>query len=234
MTDVKSAKDALVASLFELSKAAQDAAGATVNFYKATSQEGNAESLNNLANTLNAIAANVDSPATDSKSAIAAPNGEAAATDASVDKKKKKKVARDPNAPKKPITKYFAYLFHTREEIREERKRKGLPALSAVEVNNIVRERWETISKEEKAKWENKYADEMKEYKKVMADYKAGLAELEAKKEELEKSSSDSEVPEEETKAIEPPVSTESSKKKEKKRKSEKGDKEKKEKKSKK
>jgi len=48
----KTAKDSLVASLFELSKAAQDAAGASVNFYRAAHEDGDVNSLNQLSETL--------------------------------------------------------------------------------------------------------------------------------------------------------------------------------------
>lgn len=189
MSEVKVAKDALVASLFELSRAAQDAATATVNFYKATSQEtSNGDLLTNLATTLNNIASHTSAsvPQMVSKAngevpsvpaAVAKPASAAAAspTDGNPEeKKKKKKVERDPNAPKKPLTIYFAYSFYTRDQIRQERLKQGLSPLTAAEMNEIIKERWNSITPEEKSKWQKKYQTELKDYNVLRDAYKAG------------------------------------------------------------
>lgn len=186
MSELKNAKDALVASLFELSKAAQDTATATVNFYKASSGEGlNGESLNNLASTLNNIA-NTTSAAVPEVENSSTPAGSAATAESSAsekgaagnaqpeEKKKRKKVEKDPNAPKKPLTIYFAYSFYTRDQIRQERAKQGLTPLSAAELNEIIKERWSSISAEEKAKWQKKYQTELQEYNVLKDAYKAG------------------------------------------------------------
>lgn len=163
MSDVKAAKDALVASLFELSKAALDAATATVNFYKANDSDDKVaiNSLNNLAQTINALIPDVTGKI-DGKI---------------VDKKpeKKKKAEKDPNAPKKPLTMYFAYSFHIRDQIRDERKAKGLPPLSAIEMNSHVKDRWSQLGDDEKSKWQKKYQDELKEYNVQKEAYQAKL-----------------------------------------------------------
>lgn len=52
MTDLKASKDTLVASLFELSKAAQEAANATVNFYKAVEETGASGTVDPVITTL--------------------------------------------------------------------------------------------------------------------------------------------------------------------------------------
>ncbi|KAL7664460.1 HMG box domain-containing protein [[Candida] zeylanoides] len=172
MSDLKITKDALVASLFELSKAAQDAAAATVDFYKsATTEEALAASLQNVSEASDAVTAavtqvspSVKRPAkalkAESTIGSAAENGTVEAPE----KKKRKKVEKDPNAPKKPLTMYFAYSFFHRDKIREERKKNDLPPLSATEVTEIVKKQWESISDDEKTKWQQKYQDELKDY----------------------------------------------------------------------
>lgn len=186
MSELKNAKDALVASLFELSKAAQDAATATVNFYKASSNENlNGESLNSLASTLNNIATStsaavpeVEEASSPVASAGAASGALGAATNGGEtqpeEKKKRKKVEKDPNAPKKPLTIYFAYSFYTRDQIRQERAKQGLSPLSASELNEIIKERWSSISPEEKSKWQSKYQNELQQYNILRDAYKAG------------------------------------------------------------
>ncbi|CUM62904.1 uncharacterized protein PRCAT00000463001 [Priceomyces carsonii] len=239
MSDLKAAKDALVASLFELSKAAQEAANATVNFYRVSSQEGNADSLNHLAVTLNTIASTVSSDgifaplpsALDSVAAVARAAGTGTGANsakkgpATAEEKKRKKAEKDPNAPKKPLTIFFAFSFHTREVIRDERRKKGLPALSAIEMNDVIKERWNSITPEEKSKWQKKYANELKEYQKVKEAYKAGLTTTEVKPPVAapESSSSDDSSAEEEKLA---PIHQETPKKSKdsKKRKSEKSE----------
>lgn len=156
MTEFKSAKDALVASLFELSKAANDAAAAAVNFYNLAEGADAAVDLNELL-------PKDDTPVVAKE--------EAAVTE----KPKKKKAPKDPNAPKKPLTKFFAFSFHTREAIREERKKEGKPALSASDMSQIIKERYENMSDADKEYWEAKYKDELKSYQEKKEKYKAGL-----------------------------------------------------------
>lgn len=171
MSELKTTKDALVASLFELSKAAQEAASAAVNFYKAASVDGaNADQLTHLSATLGEIA---KATISNGESIIAASGDEH--KDVKEVKKKKEKVKRDPNAPKKPLTMYFAFSFHTRKEIAEERKKQGLPSLSAVDMNSLVKERWSNISDEEKQAWQDKYKDELKRYNIEKVKYQAKL-----------------------------------------------------------
>lgn len=185
MSELKNAKDTLVASLFELSKAAQDAATATVNFYKASSNENlNGESLNSLASTLNNIATSTSAAVPEVEEASSpvayagAASGALVATNGGEtqpeEKKKRKKVEKDPNAPKKPLTIYFAYSFYTRDQIRQERAKQGLSPLSASELNEIIKERWSSISPEEKSKWQSKYQNELQQYNILRDAYKAG------------------------------------------------------------
>lgn len=183
MSDIKTSKDALVSALFELSKAAQDAASATVNFYKVAHDSSNDESLTALASAINSVAPALELVNTEASKETEAkteegekPKGKKAAKDgAAAPEKKKRKVEKDPNAPKKPLTIYFAFSFHTRETIREERKKNNEPPLSAVEMNEIVKERWNSISAEEKSQWQKKYQNELKEYQKAKEAYQGKL-----------------------------------------------------------
>lgn len=207
MSTLKTAKDALVASLFELSKAAEDAASATVDYFKnTTSEDALAVSLQNVLEASDAVteaiskvspksgttkkgkkskaidaaasvAAPIAAPASDVASAAAAVAAAGAASEENgvvvEEKKKRKKAERDPNAPKKPLTMYFAYSFHHRDLIREDRKKKELEPLSATEVTEIVKKQWESISDEEKNKWQRKYQAELKDYQVKKEAYNA-------------------------------------------------------------
>ncbi|CAD1808362.1 HMG (high mobility group) box family protein [Candida parapsilosis] len=165
MSELKASKDALIASLFELSKAAQEAANSAVDFYKVatggnediTSEQlqGIQEAMKLAVDTTHGVKHNLDGAA----------NGD----------KKKRKVERDPNAPKKPLTMFFAFSFHLRKMIAEERKKKGLPNLGAIDLNQLVKDRWDNISDEEKAKWKHKYEEEMKLYNVEKAKYEQSL-----------------------------------------------------------
>lgn len=237
MSDLKSAKDALVASLFELSRAAQDAATATVNFYKVAAEDTNAaESLRNLGDTLRNIArateGNVEEIIANDLGNVSLPSTDVATTAAAKkkaageEKPKKKKVERDPNAPKKPLTIFFAYSFHTREKIREDRKERDLPPLSALEMKDVVMDRWAKITPEEKSEWQKKYANELKSYQKEKEDYKATLPAATAAAADAEDASSIAKLAiSEPLSNVDPDIESKTEKKKEKKRKSEKTEK---------
>lgn len=172
MADLKVAKDSLVSSLFELSKVAQDTANAAINYYNLDKSEGiigneTSEGLRNISEVLKSIVV-----ASQQVDAIASGSKLPTSKDGTLEKPKKKKVDRDPNAPKKPLTIYFQFSFESRKAISEERKRKNLPSLSAIDMNEIIREKWANISPEEKAKWQRKYAAELKEYQKAKELYK--------------------------------------------------------------
>ena len=77
MSDLKTTKDTLVSTLFELSKAAQDAANAAIEFYKVASggsDHVSAEQLKAVSEALNTVAtlssgngAKIEPPARESK-----------------------------------------------------------------------------------------------------------------------------------------------------------------------
>ncbi|CAH6721536.1 high mobility group protein 1 [[Candida] jaroonii] len=164
MSDIKAAKDTLVSSLYELSKAAEKAAAATSNYYNASNVDAvvPVSQLDSLSNTLKRLIPSID-------------NGEVVGN-VTVKAEKKKKPERDPNAPKKPLTMYFAYSFHIRDAIKKERERKGLPALSAIEMNEYVKDRWSKLEQGEKDIWQSKYRKELEVYNKEKEKYKAKLA----------------------------------------------------------
>lgn len=174
-TDFKAAKDTLVALLFELSKSAQDAAAAAVDFYRLASDDPSASSATS---PLAAATSHLQALGSSILQTIQSAGGNDVDDDdhsSSKTKKekvpKKKKAERDPNAPKKPLTIYFAFAFHTRAQIRAERKEKGLPALPAAEMSDIVKERWNSITPEEKSYWQEKYAAQLKDYQNEKEKY---------------------------------------------------------------
>ncbi|KAI5954441.1 HMO1 [Candida jiufengensis] len=160
MAEFKSSKDHLVSALFELSKSAQSAASAALDFYKVAAGDNDEVTVEQL----KAINDNM-------KAAVDIANGlkhEGSAT-------KKRKVERDPNAPKKPLTMFFAFSFFIRKKVAEERRRQQLPNLGAIDMNQMVKERWDNISEEEKKKWQHKYQDEMKIYLIEKGKYEQSL-----------------------------------------------------------
>ncbi|OWB57082.1 hypothetical protein B5S28_g3007 [[Candida] boidinii] len=141
--ELKTAKDSLqlVASLFELSKAATDLSNATVNFFKLVGTEGaDPELLRSITKATSNIKASAE------------------VHDVEDEKKKKKKV-KDPNAPKKPLTSFFLFNNAIREDIQRERATTGLPALSQPEVAQETSRRWKELTKEEKDKWKELYEE---------------------------------------------------------------------------
>lgn len=84
--------------------------------------------------------------------------------------KKKKKLPKDKNAPKKPQTAFFLYSGHVREEVKqslpEENRRK------VVLITKKIGAMWKALEESEKTSWKAK-ADKLKEkYKETLAEYK--------------------------------------------------------------
>jgi hypothetical protein len=174
-----------VSSFYELSKAATEASSATVNFYNASLQTDEnfteiyaklAESLELLTSASQGISSVAHSVVHDSYipsigGAHPAFNG------ALIDGVKlKKKVEKDPNAPKKPLTVFFAYSAYSREALKEDREARGLPPLSSTEITQEISKKWNELSDEEKEKWKEAYNKELETYHGVKEKY------LEAKK----------------------------------------------------
>lgn len=88
----------------------------------------------------------------------------------------KKRAERDPNAPKKPLTVFFAYSAFVRQELRDSRQRAGLPPLSSTEITQEISKKWKELSDAEKEKWKQAYSVELEHYQLEKQKY------LEAKK----------------------------------------------------
>ncbi|RCK58947.1 Transcriptional regulator HMO1 [Candida viswanathii] len=162
MSDIKTAKDTLVASLFSLSKAANDAANAAVEFYKVAtngSDDVSAEQLKSISDALKT--------ATDLTSGTLKTEG--------TEHKRKRKQEKDPNAPKKPLTMFFQFSYDLRKQIGVERKKKDLPSLSAIDMNSMIKERWDNITPEEKAAYKKRYDDAMIVYNGEKKKYETSL-----------------------------------------------------------
>ncbi|KAL6941478.1 hypothetical protein ACO0RG_002610 [Hanseniaspora osmophila] len=88
----------------------------------------------------------------------------------------KKRASKDPFAPKKPLTVFFAYSAYIRDSLIEDRKKSNLPPYTSVEITQEISKRWKELSDEEKSKWKQAYMAELEHYQKRKAEY------LEAKK----------------------------------------------------
>ena len=110
MSDLKTTKDTLVSTLFELSKAAQDAANAAIEFYKVASggsDHVSAEQLKAVSEALNTVAT------------LSSGNGaKIEATES-----KKKKARKGPKCSKETIDHVFQFSYDLRKKIGIERKR---------------------------------------------------------------------------------------------------------------
>jgi len=82
---------------------------------------------------------------------------------------KKRKKVKDPNAPKKPLTAYFAWMSENRERIKSENE-----GASIGEVAKIAGEEWRELDAGSKSKYEKVYKAAMEKYKVEMANYKPG------------------------------------------------------------
>lgn len=202
---LKTAKDSLVSSLFELSKAANQTAGSIVDFYNHIGEDEDdrleafttlTESLQTLTaatNSLHGISAELTNPDEDEKDSGLGHGGKdlddgSSAKDEDDDdeddstaaadgaKGKKKRKQRDPNAPKKPLTVFFAYSAYVRQELRDARQRAGLAPLSSTEITQEISKKWKLLSDEEKDTWRKAYNIELGHYQKAKEAY------LEAKK----------------------------------------------------
>lgn len=177
---LKSAKDALVASLFELSKASNQTASAVVDFYNSigddeeekieafTSLTESLQTLTAATNHFQSISSDLINPLDDDKDSLNGSSKKALVA--------KKKVERDPNAPKKPLTVFFAYSAYVRQALRDDRAKEGLPPLSSTEITQEISKKWKELSDAEKEKWKKAYNVELEHYQKAKQEY------LEAKK----------------------------------------------------
>jgi len=82
---------------------------------------------------------------------------------------KSMKPAKDPNAPKKPLSAYFIYANYIRDEIRRE-----CPEMSTTDIAKESGRRWAQLSPDEKANFENQSRDQKAEYDEAMSNYTPG------------------------------------------------------------
>ncbi|CCF56899.1 hypothetical protein KAFR_0B06030 [Kazachstania africana CBS 2517] len=167
----------LVSSLFELSKAANQTASSIVDFYNNIGEDEeekieafttlteSLQTLTSATNQFHSISSDLLNPVDDEKEIIAPSKTPL-----------KRKVERDPNAPKKPLTVFFAYSAYVRQELRDARQKAGLPPLSSTEITQEISKKWKELSDNEKEKWKQAYNVELTHYQKAKQDY------LEAKK----------------------------------------------------
>ncbi|GMM37948.1 Hmo1 protein [Saccharomycopsis crataegensis] len=169
--DLKEAKDSLVAALFELTKAAETAAKATVDFYNhaaavdATIDTDFSKELVSAFESLTGSAINLKRSATELEET----------EEESVVTKKKKNV--DPNAPKKPPSSYLAFSSYCRKVLGEKRPELNLPQLYSNDMTKAIAEKWKLLDDEEKAKWREQYDLQMVSYNKEKEDYSVAKAE---------------------------------------------------------
>lgn len=154
-----------MSALFSLSKAAQEAANATVDFYGALAGQELPHNFLNLAATLGHVSK-------DLSGTLDEPNGDAsgAAAPKKATVKKEKRIV-DPNAPKKPTTSYFSFAADRRRVIRTERERQGLPPLGNSEITLDIATRWNNLTDAQKEPWNKKYKEEMVQYTKDKEAY---------------------------------------------------------------
>lgn len=150
-TEYKLAKDALVASLFELSKAANEVSKNAIDFFNVSQLDAN-DGLE------------LDHDGDDSTNAIAAiAEADAAAAAVAADKKKKFK---DPNAPKKPLTTYILYSNDVRAQIQSEHK-----DWPQTDIARVISKLWTDLDQQKKDEYKEIYEKDKARYLAEMVKY---------------------------------------------------------------
>lgn len=176
----------LVSSLFELSKSANQTASCIIDFYNAIGDDEDEkleafttltealQKLTSATNQIHVVSSELTNPLEDDKDVIASIVSPVKAAPA------RKKQERDPNAPKKPLTVFFAYSAYVRQALREDRQKAGLPPLSSTEITQEISKKWKEMSDVEKDKWKQAYNVELQHYHleklKYLEDKKNGVA----------------------------------------------------------
>ncbi|KAK6433502.1 hypothetical protein LTR95_010325 [Oleoguttula sp. CCFEE 5521] len=107
--------------------------------------------------------------------AIAFPAATAGTEDTDGKKKKKRAYkARDPNAPKRPLTAYFRFLQEQRPGLTiEMAKARDGAASKPGDLSKEATERWHKMTKEDQEPYKEAYRDALKDYEKEVDAYKA-------------------------------------------------------------
>jgi HMG (high mobility group) box len=87
-------------------------------------------------------------------------------TNVSASKSKKTKAAKDPNAPKKPLTSFMLFSNEIRSRIQKEN-----PTMSFGELGKKIGELFRALSTNEKQKYEDMAKKEKERYKKALLDF---------------------------------------------------------------
>lgn len=149
-TEYKLAKDALVSSLFELSKAANEVSKNAIDFFNVSQLD--AEDALEVE----------DEDDDESTHAIAA------LAEVATEKKRKTK---DPNLPKKPLTTYILYSNDIRARIQEEHKDWAQPEI-AREISKL----WSQLDSDKKDEYKEIYEKDKLRYLDEMAKYNEAKA----------------------------------------------------------
>lgn len=168
-----------MSSLFELSKAANQTASCIVDFYHVIGddEEERLEAFTTLTEALQRLTSSTNQLHTVSDELVnSLDHQKKASTSSTAKARSTKKQERDPNAPKKPLTVFFAYSAYVRQALREERQIAGLPPLSSTEITQEISKKWKELDDSEKDKWKQAYNAELENYQREKQKY------LEAKK----------------------------------------------------
>ncbi|CAF0757804.1 unnamed protein product [Adineta steineri] len=78
-----------------------------------------------------------------------------------------KKAAKDPNAPKRPLSAFFLFSQDERPDIK-----KKSPSLSVGDISKEIGARWKKVTDDTKKRYEQKAAVEKQKYEVRVAEYK--------------------------------------------------------------
>ncbi|GME79367.1 unnamed protein product [Ambrosiozyma monospora] len=170
--DFKAAKDALIASLFELSKAANDASKAAVDFFNVVDQKPQylAPPTAGLFDQTLLGGPQSAPPPLQQQQQQSQQLQQQQAQPQQVDEQvaspplKKKKKEKDPNAPKKPLTSFFLYSNYMRDVIIKDRLNSGETQFSQPEIAKETSRRWKELPDHEKARWKQVYEEQKLKY----------------------------------------------------------------------
>lgn len=159
--EYKLAKDALVASLFELSKAANEVSKNAIDFFNISQLdpselEQDSVGMADPSHAIAAIAAEQAAAAEHAATAVAATTG-------GDDKGKKKK---DPNAPKKPLTTYILYSNDIRAQIQSEHKE-----WPQTDIAREISKLWSDLDQGKKDEYKEIYEKDKARYLAEMVKY---------------------------------------------------------------
>lgn len=147
-----------MSALSSLSKAAQETANATVDFYGSLQgSETLPANFLSLVATLGSISKDIGGGVDDLVNGAA--NGRAGRSS-----KGKPKKEIDPDAPKKPTTSYFAFATEERKKIHQEREREGNTSHNNSLITLEVADRWNHLTDAEKEPWIGTYKKQLAQY----------------------------------------------------------------------